>query len=354
MKMIDPPSGWKYGFPKPIPDEVKDIKKWLVDNGYPQEEIDEFGEHFYCRYWDDVPKLGSEDVPKLGNDVEDYINKRLENLEGIRNQLVEDNMPHNATQSRIDELLSLKHQIFQQNDVKGGELATFKNDVREVTNEEIGFKRWEDFKEFNKMAQYPTDCESPYADGFTRGAKWMREQLVPMQKSNNDIRKDKLETLAKLLAKSWFYGNWDWETPNERIMQMIMQDLGLYPFKSEDEMIQQTRVDDNLYKEAVDKVELRNPRIMPVENDVREDDVNKLAEKYPYGGREGSKRLAFIDGYWEGYNKAKENTYTEEQVRDLFEIAQLTKAYGDYKPYTFEEAKKLLKDGYLQSLKQPK
>jgi hypothetical protein len=80
------------------------------------------------------------------------------------------------------------------------------------------------------------------------------------------IRADKLETLAKLLAKSWFYGNWEWETPNERIMQMLMQDLGYYPFKNKDEMIQQTRVDEDLYKEAVDKVELRNPRLMPVEN----------------------------------------------------------------------------------------
>ncbi|NDB87250.1 MAG: hypothetical protein EB127_31895 [Alphaproteobacteria bacterium] len=49
-------------------------------------------------------------------------------------------------------------------------------------------------------------------------------------------------------------------------MQMIMQDLGLYPFKSEDEMIQQTRVDEDLYKEAVDKVKLRKPRLMPLEN----------------------------------------------------------------------------------------
>lgn len=30
MKMIDPPSGWLYGFPKPIPDDVKDVKEWLI------------------------------------------------------------------------------------------------------------------------------------------------------------------------------------------------------------------------------------------------------------------------------------------------------------------------------------
>jgi len=49
MKLIDPPGGWRYDFPKPIPDDVKDVNKWLVENGYPQEEIDKHGEHFYYR-----------------------------------------------------------------------------------------------------------------------------------------------------------------------------------------------------------------------------------------------------------------------------------------------------------------
>ena len=56
-KIIDPPSGWKYGFPKPIPEGIigkgeVPLVTWLVDNGYPQEEIDKLGEHFYCRFWD--------------------------------------------------------------------------------------------------------------------------------------------------------------------------------------------------------------------------------------------------------------------------------------------------------------
>ena len=52
VKMIDPPSGWKYGFPKPIPSNVENVLKWLVENGYPQKEIDSCGQHFYCRYWE--------------------------------------------------------------------------------------------------------------------------------------------------------------------------------------------------------------------------------------------------------------------------------------------------------------
>lgn len=51
--MIDPPSGWKYGFPKAIPDGVENVREWLVANGYPQKEIDSCGKHFYCRYWEE-------------------------------------------------------------------------------------------------------------------------------------------------------------------------------------------------------------------------------------------------------------------------------------------------------------
>ena len=51
---IDPPSGWKYGFPKVYdPDTDGDVMKWLVESGYPQELIDNYGEHFYVRQWYD-------------------------------------------------------------------------------------------------------------------------------------------------------------------------------------------------------------------------------------------------------------------------------------------------------------
>lgn len=52
ITMCDPPSGWVYGFPKPIPEERrKDVLVWLIEEGYPKNLIDELGEHFYCRYW---------------------------------------------------------------------------------------------------------------------------------------------------------------------------------------------------------------------------------------------------------------------------------------------------------------
>jgi hypothetical protein len=68
------------------------------------------------------------------------------------------------------------------------------------------------------------------------------------------MRVEKLEILAKLLAKIWFHCDWKWESPNERVQQMLMQELGYYPFKDEDEMIQQTQIDDNLYKQAAKEI----------------------------------------------------------------------------------------------------
>ena len=49
VTMVDPPSGWKYGFPKELPENVVDFRQWLIDNGYPESEVD-FGMK-YCRQW---------------------------------------------------------------------------------------------------------------------------------------------------------------------------------------------------------------------------------------------------------------------------------------------------------------
>jgi len=53
VKMCDPPSGWKYGFPKPVPNDLPDeeFHQWLVKNGYPKILLDSFGDRFWCRFW---------------------------------------------------------------------------------------------------------------------------------------------------------------------------------------------------------------------------------------------------------------------------------------------------------------
>ena len=48
---IDPVEGWRYGFPKVLPDNVQDINEWLVAEGYPQEQIDAFPQGVPCGMW---------------------------------------------------------------------------------------------------------------------------------------------------------------------------------------------------------------------------------------------------------------------------------------------------------------
>ncbi len=47
--MIDPPGGWRYGFPKPTPPEGTDLRAWLLEHGYPEKDIDLALKH--SRYW---------------------------------------------------------------------------------------------------------------------------------------------------------------------------------------------------------------------------------------------------------------------------------------------------------------
>lgn len=53
--MIDPPSGWQYGFPKPVPFDYNvpdfELNTWLVSQGYPQSIIDEFDGKLPCRFF---------------------------------------------------------------------------------------------------------------------------------------------------------------------------------------------------------------------------------------------------------------------------------------------------------------
>lgn len=59
---IDPPSGWKYGFPK-IYDKNTDgeVNEWLIKNGYPAKMIEELGDAFYCRFWLAEPEVAEAD-----------------------------------------------------------------------------------------------------------------------------------------------------------------------------------------------------------------------------------------------------------------------------------------------------
>ena len=52
LTWVDPPSGWKFGFPK-LYDSAKDgsVHEWLLREGYPQKELDDMP---YFRQWEDT------------------------------------------------------------------------------------------------------------------------------------------------------------------------------------------------------------------------------------------------------------------------------------------------------------
>jgi hypothetical protein len=53
--VVDPPSGWRYGFPKTYfknnVGDMEELRNWLLSEGYPQREIDACGDYFPVRFW---------------------------------------------------------------------------------------------------------------------------------------------------------------------------------------------------------------------------------------------------------------------------------------------------------------
>lgn len=63
MILVDPPSGWRYGFPRefdfqpshpnlPGEEYEKEYEDWFRDYGYPQKLISQ-GMLKYCRFWEE-------------------------------------------------------------------------------------------------------------------------------------------------------------------------------------------------------------------------------------------------------------------------------------------------------------
>lgn len=84
--LIDPPSGWMYGFPKAITQEqykaITNLKQWCIDNGYPLSEAISYGEYFNIQISGDLSFMEEEIKPNKKQFVEfnedlflSYINK---------------------------------------------------------------------------------------------------------------------------------------------------------------------------------------------------------------------------------------------------------------------------------------
>jgi hypothetical protein len=88
----------------------------------------------------------------------EWIDKRIETLEAIRDQLIKEDMPYNSTQNRIDELRSIKELQL---------IPSEKLLQQEVSNENI----------YNQATIYILEDFITSIDSFFMGAKWMQEQL---------------------------------------------------------------------------------------------------------------------------------------------------------------------------------
>ena len=66
--------------------------------------------------------------------------------------------------------------------------------------------------------------------------------------------------------------------------------------------------------------------------------LEQAAERLYQKGLKDDLSLSFHDGVNFGAKWQAERMYSEEEVEQIFNIGQMIKNYGDYKPYTFKEA----------------
>lgn len=51
--VIDPPDGWRYGFPKAVDKIEEDVKQQCIDLGYPKELAEKYDDVFFIRFWEE-------------------------------------------------------------------------------------------------------------------------------------------------------------------------------------------------------------------------------------------------------------------------------------------------------------
>ena len=166
--------------------------------------------------------------------------------------------------------------------------------------------------------------------------EWLLEMLLkPLSEWPDDINKQALAIEKEQILDAYRHGRTDEQSGIEKWHDRTALKYFNDTYHS---------VDAN---EMIDHIGDGNEMVnqVPDAGKMVEDDVEKLAEKYPYGGREGSKRLAFIDGY----NKAKKTLYTEEDMWHIF-----AKGMGaeNLQQKGVKNATQVF-DTFMKSLKQP-
>ena len=74
-------------------------------------------------------------------------------------------------------------------------------------------------------------------------------------KYNEELMKD---YAVKVMAKIMNGTDWRWESPNERVLEMLMRKLRLYPLEEIEEVIEKTNVPEELYEDAIKEIKGRS------------------------------------------------------------------------------------------------
>ena len=117
--LIDPPSGWRFGFPKAVTQEqykeITSLKEWCIENGYPKKEADSYGKWFCIGISGELPETNQ----NFGLFGEDNKPKPTYTEEEVR-QLFIDRAKEFSPSSRVfgDFLLKQDLEWFEQNKKK--------------------------------------------------------------------------------------------------------------------------------------------------------------------------------------------------------------------------------------------
>ena len=170
VKMIDPPSGWMYGFPKPIPEDVKNVREWLVEQGYPREVMLKYGDYFHYRCWIEE-KDNADQVPDVGNKVSDHfvdVNKM------ILKQIDQDN-PVTKGSTALVYVQDAKEEVTNSNQLTDEHKEkSEKPIIPELTDEEILNAAKDYFSQVIGATQYEVAA-------WVSACEWYREQLKQRQ-----------------------------------------------------------------------------------------------------------------------------------------------------------------------------
>jgi hypothetical protein len=233
--LIDPPSGWKYGFPKAVTQEeyksITNLKQWCIDNGYPKDEADSYGKYFHIQmsgdlsfmnrekstrelaleWWNDLPEFNYKSSNKtfLYSKYKKKLNltsltdSEIEQI--YHNEVIEPKLQENWQESQVNQKFPKPNQKQLPEELKGvvPRITTIDEKIEQV-------KKWNNAKQFK---EFNPELFKTYIDKFSDEDKikafkilneefayYSHKQMEIVQKSHDEqikILQNKILELSK-------------------------------------------------------------------------------------------------------------------------------------------------------------